>query len=72
MKLKAVQELRTKEIEKLRKEAVEKELEFFKFNAEIKVSKEKNLKKGKNLRRDLSQILTIIREKELRKEGGEK
>jgi len=72
MKIKAVHELRTKDKAKLVKEAEELKNQIFKFNAELKVSKEKNLKKGKNLKRDLSQILTIIREKELQKEVEKK
>lgn len=65
MKKKELQELRTKEIKNLEKEAEEKKLEYLKFVAGLKASKEKDFKKGKKLRHDLSQILTIIREKEL-------
>ncbi len=65
MQKKELQEIRTRDLSKLKKEVEAKKLEVYKFNAEVKVSQEKNLKKGKNLRRDLSQILTIIRERQL-------
>ncbi len=81
MKTKEFKELKSKSIEKLIAEADSKRLAVYKFKSEMKVGKEKNLKKGKNLKKDLSQILTVVREKEIEekmnknkkteKEGGE-
>ena len=72
MKTKEFKELKTKSIDKLIEEADAKRLLVYKFKSELKVSKEKNLKKGKNLRKDLSQILTVIREKEMIEENNTK
>ncbi|MBU0569633.1 50S ribosomal protein L29 [Patescibacteria group bacterium] len=65
MKKKDLQNTRTKKIEALEKLAGEKKLEFIKIKLAMKVGKEKNSRKAKNLRREIAQILTIIREKEL-------
>ena len=70
MKRKELAIFREKDLEKLLKEAESKKLEIIKVDAEAKASKEKNLKKVKYLRRDLSQILTLIREKELLAKEG--
>lgn len=65
MKRKELNDLRIKDIKSLRKLAVEKKVEAGKKKMEIVGSKEKNLKLTSNLRRDLAQILTLIREKEI-------
>lgn len=65
MKRNLLRDLRNKEIGDLEKMANEKRAEVNKTKAEMKASKENNLRKAKNLRRDLAQILTIIREKEI-------
>jgi ribosomal protein L29 len=65
MKKKDLQNIRTKKIKTLEKLVGEKKLELVKIRLAMKVGKEKNLKKAKNLRREIAQILTIIREKEL-------
>ncbi len=65
MKKKDLQELRKKEIPELKNLAEEKRLEIERVRAEIVSGREKNLKKVKNLRRDLAQILTLIKEKEI-------
>lgn len=65
MKRKELLSLRTKDIEDLSGQVSKKRLELTKIKAEMKVSKEKNLKKVKNIRRDLAQILTVINEKEM-------
>ena len=65
MKKKDLQETRSKDLQKLKDEADGKRLTISKASVEIKGSKEKNLKKVKNLRKDLAQTLTVIREKEI-------
>lgn len=67
MKKKDLTDLRRKEVEDLNQLYGKKKLELLKTKAEVKVSKEKNLKKMKNLRREISQILTVIKENELLK-----
>lgn len=65
MKRKEFNELRTKDMLTLKKLAMEKRLEAAKKKMEVLGSKEKNLKSTNNLRHDLAQILTLIREKEI-------
>jgi len=65
MKKKEIQDLRGKTQAELKKKAEDKRLELSKIVANLKASKEKNLKKAKNLRRELAQILTVLREKEI-------
>lgn len=65
MQRKEIMSLRDKNIELLNKEVKELRVEISKSRLDLKIGKEKNLKKVSNLVRDLSQILTIIREKEL-------
>jgi len=72
MKKKEFTEARSKDIKELKKGVDILRNEILKIKAEVKTSSEKNLKKIKNMRRNLSQTLTIIREKELMtKEGKE-
>jgi len=65
MKRKDVQALREKSLDGLRKEAVTLKAKKEKIVVDIRTAKEKNLKKVKNLARDLAQLFTIIREKEI-------
>jgi len=65
MKKKELNDLRIKDIKSLRKLAMDKKAEAAKKKMEIVGSKEKNLKSTNNLRHDLAQILTLIREKEI-------
>jgi ribosomal protein L29 len=65
MKRKEFNDLRTKDLKALKKLAMEKKLEAAKKRMEIVGGKEKNLKATNNLRHDLAQILTLIREKEI-------
>jgi ribosomal protein L29 len=65
MKRKELANFREKDLEKLVKETESKRFEIIKAQAEIKASKEKNFKKVKLLRHELSQILTLIREKQI-------
>ena len=72
MKKKDLQDLRAKGTDELNKKAAEMGLELIKVKAKLLGSKEKNLKKVKFIRRDLAQISTIIREKEILKESNRK
>lgn len=65
MKKKEFNDLKVKEMKALKKLANEKRLEASKKRMEIVGGKEKNLKATNNLRHDLAQILTVIREKEI-------
>jgi ribosomal protein L29 len=65
MKKKEFNDLRAKDLKALNKLALEKRLESSKKRIEIMGGKEKNLKATNNLRHDLAQILTVIREKEI-------
>jgi ribosomal protein L29 len=75
MKKKDLVGLRNKNISELKKMVDNKRGEFYNSYASLKASGEKNVKKSKNLRHEISQILTIIREKEIieeiEKEKGE-
>lgn len=68
MKKKDLSELRNKDVGELKKKSEKLRLEIVKAKADLTASKEKNLKKVKNLRRDLAQILTLIREKQILEE----
>jgi ribosomal protein L29 len=65
MKKKEINNLRSKKVKELIKMLNKKRTEAMQIKAKLKVSKEKDLKKVKNLRRDIAQIKTVIREKEL-------
>lgn len=67
MKRKDLVDLKTKEVEDLNKILGEKKTKLEKLMVNISAGKEKNLKSASNLRRDISQILTIMREKEILK-----
>jgi ribosomal protein L29 len=65
MKKKDLANLRTKTISELLKMSVERKNEADQEYAKIKAGQEKNVKKSFNLRKELAQILTILREKEI-------
>jgi ribosomal protein L29 len=65
MKSNNLKDLRKKDFEELRKIAGEKRVEKQNAKAAIKVGSEKNLKKVRHLKKELSQLLTVIREKEI-------
>jgi ribosomal protein L29 len=65
MKKKELTSLRSKSLEELKKSLAEKMAEVSLFFSSLKAGKEKNSSKGKNLRREIAQILTIIKEKEI-------
>lgn len=65
MKKKEISQLRLKEVSELKKLADKKANEIAMARLEIKAAKKKNVKSAWVLRRDLAQIKTLIREKEL-------
>jgi ribosomal protein L29 len=65
MKKKDLTEMKSKTLAELRKVAVQKRVEANNAGMKISAGKEKNLKSFKNLRREIAQILTIIKEKEI-------
>ena len=65
MKIKDLKDIRTKEMKEIRNLIGKKKIELLELMVKIKSGGEKNLKKVKNLRKDISQILTIKLEKEL-------
>jgi len=65
MKKKELTNIRSKKIQDLVKMVVEKKKEATMVYSKMKAGQEKNLKKGKNLKKDIAQIMTIIKEREL-------
>jgi ribosomal protein L29 len=67
MKKKELKSIRAKEEKEIKKILDDKRKSAVELYAKMKVGQEKNLRKVKMLRRDISQILTILREKEIKK-----
>jgi ribosomal protein L29 len=65
MKKKELQDIKAKSPADLAKLVDSKRVEIDKAVLEIGVQKEKNLKKAKNAKKELAQLLTLIKEKEL-------
>lgn len=65
MKKKDLQDLRSKKIVELDKIVVKKRQESVIAHAKMNTGQEKKIKKVKNLRHEIAQILTIIREKQI-------
>lgn len=65
MKKEELKKLRAKDMKELEKVLNESQKQLGESSLKIVGAKEKNLKKVRNLRRDIAQILTIVREKEL-------
>lgn len=65
MKKKDLNTLRNKKGQKLAKQVSKKKLELAKAFVELKVSEKNNPKKVRILKKDIAQILTVIREKEI-------
>lgn len=65
MKTKDLQKTRSLKLADITRSVVKKRKEIDVVSAKIGAGKEKNLKKSKNLKRDLAQMLTIIKEKEI-------
>ena len=72
MKSKELKELKTKKKEELMKMAFDKKKEVTLILGRMYVGKEKNLRKAKNLRREVAQIMTIQNLKLKVKKGEEK
>ncbi len=68
MKKIQLKEYRTKTVKELKKEADKLKATLADISVKIASSKEKNLKVGKNIRKDLAQIMTLINEKNKNKE----
>lgn len=65
MKKNELQKIRIKKTGEFKKMADKKKMELAKAIVERGAGREKNPKKAKNIRRDIAQILTILKEKEL-------
>ena len=65
MKKKDLLELRNKKIAELDKIVIKKRQESVMANAKMKTGQEKKIKKVKNLKHDIAQVMTIIREKQI-------
>ena len=65
MKKRDLQEKRKVDVKDLFKLVQEKKFKSLKLKGEMKVGKAKNLKEGTNLRREIAELLTIIKEKEI-------
>ena len=65
MKKKELNSLRSKTLAELHKMVLERKIQINKAKTDIIASREKNLKKAKNLKHELSQVFTIIRQKEI-------
>lgn len=65
MKTKDLKALVAKSDVELGKTLIDKKLELEKVLLAISTGKEKNFKKGKNLRREIAQVLTILNQKKL-------
>lgn len=63
MKKKDLLELRAKEIKELQSLLAKKKQELAKMMLELRAGKIKNVHVGKSLRKDMAQILTIMKEK---------
>lgn len=64
MKKKDLQSLRAKEKPEIKKLIEEKVAELTHLTSEISLGRHKNVRAGKNLRREIAQLKTILREKE--------
>lgn len=68
MKIKEFKALKEKNVAELAKIAGGKKIEVLSITARIQSGREKNLKKARNLRKEIAQILTIIeKKKEIKK-----
>ncbi|OGM57962.1 50S ribosomal protein L29 [Candidatus Woesebacteria bacterium RIFCSPHIGHO2_12_FULL_46_16] len=65
MKRRELVDLRKSEAKDLTSKVKEKKLELAKSRVKIVSGEEKNVKKVANLKKEIAQLLTIIREKEL-------
>ena len=61
MKKKEFAELKTKKMTELMKLVSEKRIELTKFTSRMYAGREKNLKKGKMIKRDIAQIKSVMK-----------
>ena len=69
MKKKELEELRQGNIKNLKKVLEKKQLEKIKVKMQLKTGQLKNVKQVWSLRKEIAQILTLIREKEIKGEN---
>ena len=60
MKAKEISQLRNKSVDELKKMVSEKKVELAKIRIDIKISRQKNLKAARFMRKDIARILSII------------
>ena len=72
MKKNNLVDIRKKTVESLEKLVTKKRLELIKEKTKIDAGKSKNIKKLRNSKKEVAQILTIIREKKLVKKENKK
>ena len=65
MKRKEFTDIKTKSVKDLTRMVMDKKVEMSKKRVEMFSGREKNLKYFNNLRRDVAQIMTILKEKEI-------
>jgi ribosomal protein L29 len=63
MKIKELKEIKNKEVKDLEKMVSQKKLELIKNQVKIAGAQEKNIKKSWTLRKEIAQILSVIRSK---------
>ena len=63
MKVKQLQEIKNKEVKELEKLISKQKLELIKNRVKIASGKEKDLKKSWKIRKEIAQVLTIIKSK---------
>jgi len=66
MKIKELKDLRGKEVKELSAFVAKKKLEVIKNAVKISGAKEKNLKLSRIAKKEIAQILTIIKEKKIK------
>lgn len=65
MKNKDLSDLRSKDLKELNKLLSDNKSELLKIKLDMSTGQESNLKKAKHLKKDIAQILTLIREKQI-------
>jgi len=65
MKKKELKQLKEKDKKDLEKMVGQKKIDLIKAKADIIAGREKNLKKVKNLKDEIAQVMTLITEKEI-------
>lgn len=65
MKAKRLNDLRSKTVKELEKMVFDMKKDLLKVEVTLATGEQKNLKGAKNLKKDIAQILTIAREKEI-------